>query len=88
MNAHLYVKHVKKDLNTDQVYTHINSKDERSFVCQICYKEFNQASNLYKQQLIHRDKHSFLCQTCYKGFKQSLNLYKHQLIHKDERSFV
>ncbi len=58
-----------------------NGRKRKEYRCRICFKVFNQRSNLLHHHVIHTGKRSFECTICKKAFKQKGHLSSHMRIH-------
>jgi len=58
------------------------------FACKVCNREFTQASNLRRHDLIHTGERPFDCETCNKKFSRLSDLRRHSLVHTGERPFL
>ena len=57
----------------------------KSFVCDMCDKEFKQKSSLKSHQRIHTGDKHHVCGTCHKGFAQKATLEQHQRVHTGDK---
>lgn len=65
-----------------------NLHQRKSFVCEVCHKNFLQKSHLDRHLLIHTGDKPFSCEVCEKQFSDKSNLKNHLVIHTGEKAFA
>ena len=78
------VSYDKSDL-LKQNFVH---KEEKTYTCNYCWKEFSRKCYLVKHSKVHTRGQSFVCTQCGERFTQKDSLSDHQLIHIGEHPFV
>lgn len=65
-----------------------SGNQNKSFVCEVCKKEFDHHYTLTRHLPIHFDIRKFICDECGKSFRQSSTLSQHRAIHSMDRPFI
>ena len=60
-------------------------KCRNSYECLVCWKTFQNSTNLKIHQVTHTGERNYKCQICTKTFTQSSSLKTHQFIHTGEK---
>ena len=61
----------------------------KSYICDVCHKEFRGKSDLTRHKFVHTDEKPFKCETCNKSYRQEINLKNHIIsAHKKEKEFA
>lgn len=66
----------------------VSSNQNKTFVCEVCKKEFDHHYTLTRHLPIHFDIRKFICDECGKSFRQSSTLSQHRAIHSMDRPFI
>lgn len=79
-------------VTAESLRRHLKTHDEnyvkKSYVCEICSKQFPYPSFLAEHMKNHTGEKPFLCSVCGKGFRQSGTLHYHMRSHTGSKPFV
>uniref|UniRef100_A0A8C6MCG4 C2H2-type domain-containing protein n=1 Tax=Nothobranchius furzeri TaxID=105023 RepID=A0A8C6MCG4_NOTFU len=62
-------------------------RDEKSFLCKLCWKSFSYNSDLTRHLRTHTGEKPYRCETCGKYFTHSGHLTRHMRTHTGEKPF-
>lgn len=71
----------------DKLEMHLLVHEEKSFMCNICGKLFNNRGNFQGHMNVHDTERKYECEVCKKAFKTKDVLGKHKRIHGETRQF-
>ncbi|XP_044744053.1 zinc finger protein OZF-like [Chrysoperla carnea] len=67
-----------------QIEQHMQTHEEKKFVCEDCGKIFPTRNRLTKHKKIHSDERPYKCPICTRGFKQKFDLTNHVKYRHEE----
>ena len=73
---------------SDDILVVPSSTAERSFICQLCNKNYCRSSELKRHMCTHTSERRFKCEVCDKAFSQCGHLKNHKTIHTGDQPFI
>ncbi|XP_050499034.1 zinc finger protein 468-like isoform X2 [Diabrotica virgifera virgifera] len=67
--------------------TSITHTGEKSYKCEVCFKQFRRAGNFKKHLQIHTGEKPYNCEICFKQFGGAGSLKRHLRIHTGEKPY-
>ena len=73
---------MKSTLPIDFIIFRATLKEEKTFACPVCQKQFTRIQSLSTHMKVHLEEKPFSCSTCGKPFSQKKSLLKHEESHR------